>query len=76
MSDIVDTSNTMESMEVAMLKRANDAQGQQTLSLLSGAIQSASAAQQVGAAAALNPVIGVNAPVSEGSVGTNINLHV
>lgn len=76
MSSTIDSSDTMSSMVIAMNKRSEDAQGQQVMSLLSGAIQSASAAQQAGAAATLNPVTGVNAPVSGGTLGSNINLHV
>jgi hypothetical protein len=60
-------------MEVAMMKRQSDVQGQQVLSLLSGAIDSASAATAAGLQMAAS---GVNQPVSEGSLGTHINLSV
>ncbi|MDD7021242.1 MAG: hypothetical protein PUI29_01535 [Aeromonadales bacterium] len=68
-----DSSSTMYSMEVAMSKRAQDVQGQQALAMIQGAVQTVQAAQSVQAQAPDSPV---NQPVSEGTLGTNINLHV
>ncbi|MGN0908553.1 MAG: hypothetical protein ACI4NA_02955 [Succinivibrio sp.] len=68
-----DSSSTMYSMEVAMSKRQQDLQGQQALAMIQGAMQTAQAAQSVQAQAPDSPV---NQPVSEGALGTNINLNV
>ncbi len=48
----VDTNYGSQSLQVAMMKKAEDAQGQIALSLLGGAAQSAATAQAEGAQAA------------------------
>jgi hypothetical protein len=68
-----DSSSSMYSMEVAMSKRATDLQGQQALSMIQGAVQTVQAAQSV---QAQTPDSTVNQPVSEGAIGTHINLNV
>ena len=67
-----DSSSTMASMEIAISKRQQDAQGQQALAMIQGAVQTVQATQ----ASASVPDSGVNQPVSEGALGTNINLRV
>ena len=59
----------MASMEIAISKRQQDAQGQQALAMIQGAVQTAQATASA-------PDSGVNQPVSEGALGTNINLRV
>ncbi len=68
-----DSSSTMYSMEVAMSKRSQDIQGQQVLSMIQGAVQTVQSAQSM---QAQTPDSTVNQPVSEGTLGTHINLNV
>lgn len=71
MSNTISSSNdTMASMEIAMTKRAETQQGQQILSLISGATATAQSATN----AAVNS--SSDALATEGSLGTHINLHV
>lgn len=59
----------MESLNVAMLKRANDSQGQISLALLEGAVQTAQQVQAQAPVAAVQPVAHV-----EGAKGANIDV--
>ena len=67
---ISSSSDTMASLEIAMTKRAETQQGQQILSLISGATATAQTATNAAVSQSSEPL------ASEGSLGTHINLHV
>lgn len=73
MSTSVDaTDSTMSAMQIALSKRQQDMQGQLSLALIS----SATAQQVMSTALAASPVNAGDTLATEGSLGTNINLHV
>ena len=59
------TSFGFEALNVAMTKRANDAQGQAAMQLLQGAVQSTQQIQQS------SPV-----KAASGTLGANVDIHV
>ena len=71
MSTSIDTSEAMASMQIAMTKRSEDQQGQQVLSLISGAAAVSQNAMQAAVTPASSDTL-----ATEGSLGTHINLHV
>ena len=71
MANTIENGESMAAMQMAMTKRAQTQEGQQILSLISGA---ASTAQSANNAVAATPAADTLA--TDGSLGTHINLHV
>ncbi len=71
MSTSIDVTDTMASMQIAMTKRSEDQQGQQVLSLISGAAAVSQNAMQSAVTARPSDTL-----ATEGALGTHINLHV
>lgn len=75
MSTSVDaTDSTMSAMQIAMNKREQDMQGQLSLVLIASA--TATVEQAMASASAATSANSADTLATEGSLGTNINLHV